>query len=80
MSIREIEMNFFHVQAEKDQEVACDQEVTCGPRTWLVIADSLFEAMSLIPDGFSVKAVKVRIGAVAGPGRVIGWIGAPTMH
>ena len=74
MSIREIEMNFFHVQAEKDQEV------TYGSRTWLVIADSLFEAMSLIPDGFSVKAVKVRIGAVAGPGRVIGWIGAPTMH
>lgn len=74
MSVREIEMNLFHVQAEKARGAAC------SPRTWLVIAGSLFEAMSLIPEGFSVKGVKVRIGTVTGPGRVIGWIGAPTMH
>jgi hypothetical protein len=67
-------MNLFRVHAEKDRGM------TGAPRTWLVIAGSLFEAMSLIPEGFSVKGVKVRIGTVAGPGRVIGWTGAPTLH
>jgi len=46
-----------------------------GTRTWLVIADSLFEALSLIPAGYRPKAVEVQAGAVSGPGRVIGWLG-----
>jgi hypothetical protein len=74
ISVREIEMNLFQVQAEKDRGAAC------SPRTWLVIAGSLFEAMSFIPEEFSVKGVKVRVGIVEGPGRLIGWTGAPTMH
>lgn len=64
-------MNLFHVHAEKDRGM------TGAPRT---CAGSLIEAMSLIPEEFSVKGVKVRIGTVTGPGRVIGWAGAPTMH
>jgi len=67
-------MNRFHLHAEKEQGE------TRGPRTWLVVAGSLFEAMSTVPEGYSVKAVEVEVGAVAGPGQVIGWIGAPTIH
>lgn len=66
------EMNLFHLRAEKERE---------APTTWLVIADSLLEAMSLVPEGFSVTAVEVQVSVVAGPGRVIGWMGdAPTVH
>ena len=67
-------MNLFHVHAEKERGE------TRAPRTWFVIAGSLLEAMSLIPEGFSVKAVEVRLGTVEGPGRVIGSMGGPTIH
>lgn len=46
-----------------------------GARTWLAIADSLYEAMSLIPDGYCPKQAGIRAGEVSGPGRVIGWLG-----
>ena len=67
-------MNIFHLHAEKEQGHGRD------PGTWLVIADSLFEAISLLPEGFLVKTVEVQVAAVAGPGRVIGCIDAPTVH
>jgi len=66
-------MNVFRVVAEKKQGE------TAAPRTWLVVAGSLFEAMSLIPDSYTAKAVEVQVGGAAGPGRVIGWTG-PTLH
>lgn len=67
-------MNLFHVHARKEEGA------TRGPSTWLVIAGSLFEAISSVPEEFSVTAVDVQMGAVAGPGRVVGWMGAPTIH
>ncbi len=67
-------MNFFHVHAEKEPGEARAR------RTWFVIAGSLLEAMSLIPEDFSVTAVEVQMGTVAGPGRVIGSMGAATVH
>lgn len=67
-------MNLFHLHAEKEQGG------TGGPRTWLVIAESLFEAIAFVPEDFSVNAVEVRAGAVSGPRRVIGWRSSPSTH
>lgn len=67
-------MNLFHLHAEKEQGE------TRSPRTWFVIAGNLYEAMSLIPEDFAVKAVKVQPRAVVGPGRVIGSMGASIIH
>lgn len=64
-------MNVFHIEAEREQDE------TAGVRTWLVVAGNLFEAMSLVPDGYTVKSVEVQLDAVPGPGRVIGWMGPP---
>ncbi len=66
-------MNLFNVHAEKAQE----KEL--GPRIWFVIAGNVFDAISLVPDGFSVKAVDVHPAAVQGPDRVIGWMGESTI-
>jgi hypothetical protein len=43
------------------------------------IADSLFEAMSVVPEGFSVKAIEVQVGLVD-PRRVIKRVGARVVH
>lgn len=59
-------MNLFHLRAEKEQGE------TRRPRTWLVIADSLYEAMSFVPEDFCVKAIEVEVGSVRGPRRVVG--------
>jgi len=67
-------MNLFHVYADRVQGERP------GPRKWLVVADSLFEALSLIPRDRSVKAIEVQIGNVAGPVRLIGAMGARTVH
>ena len=67
-------MNLFHLHIEKDQG-----EIL-RPTTWLVIAGNLFDAMSSVPEGYSVKAADVEVGAVADSGRVIARIAAPTMH
>ena len=67
-------MILFHVHAENEQGK------TRAPRTWFVIAGSLIDAVSLIPDGLSVKAIEVRVGTVAGPGRVIGSLAESTVH
>ena len=64
-------MNLFRLCSEREHG-----EVR-SPRTWFVVAANLYEAMSLIPEDFAVKAVKVEPGAVSGPSRMIGSMGAP---
>lgn len=67
-------MNIFHLHAEKQHG---------GMRnaaTWLVIADSLFDAISSIPEGLSVKAVGGSGGCGRRSGRVIGRPSVPTIH
>lgn len=64
-------MHLFHLHTVNEEHKAS------GTRTWLIISGSLFEAMSLIPDGYTATAAEVQAGAVLGPGRVIGWMGAP---
>lgn len=56
-------MNIFHLYAEKETGGMRDA------RMWLVIAANLFDAVSLVPEGFYVKAAEVQFAAVAGPGR-----------
>lgn len=64
-------MNLFRLRSEKEHG-----EVR-SLRTWLVIAANLYEAISLVPENFAVKTAMVEPGAVAGPARVIGPMGAP---
>jgi hypothetical protein len=67
-------MNLFHLHVEKEPGA------TSRTRTWLVIADSLFEAISVVPEGFSVKAVEVQVGTAVDPRRVIKSTGASIVH
>lgn len=67
-------MNLFRVEVEKEQGE------TDSARTWLVAAHSLFEAISLVPDSYTVKSVEVQLGAASGPGRVMGWMAPRTLH
>ncbi len=67
-------MNLFHLHVEKEQGA------TSRSRTWLVVADSLFEAMSVIPEGFSVKAVEVQVGNAVDPRRFIKSSGTLVVH
>ena len=50
------QMNVFHIHAERQQKGGRNA------RIWLVIAESMTDAMSLVPDGFSVKAVGIQVG------------------
>lgn len=59
-------MHLFHLKAEPRQDEAG------GMRTWLVVADSLFDAMVLVPNGNIVRAARVELGAASGPARLIG--------
>ena len=61
-------MHLFEVQARNDRS-----EVH-SVRKWLIVADSLYEAMWLVPQEWTVDAVEVRRAAAPGPGRVIGWM------
>lgn len=67
-------MNVFHLHVEKEQGA------TSRSRTWLVIADSLFEAISIVPEGFSVRAVEVQVGTAVVPRRVIKSRCLPVVH
>ena len=67
-------MSLFHLYAEKEQ----DRRRSL--RAWLVIAESLFEAFSLVPEGYSVKAAEVRVGTVSGRRRVLRWTASPRIH
>lgn len=64
-------MNLFHIEVEPEQDE------TARMRTWLVVADSLFVAISLIPDGYTPKSVEVQLDTASGPGRIIGWMEPP---
>ena len=67
-------MNLFHLHVEKEHEAASRS------RTLLVIADSLFEAISVVPEGFCVKAGEVQVATAVDPRRVIEPVGAPFIH
>lgn len=64
-------MNLFHLEAEHEQD-----EPT-ALRTWLVAAESLLDAISLVPDGYTMKSAEAQLGGASEPGRVIGWMGPP---
>lgn len=59
-------MNLFCIQTEKREPENTER------RSWFIIADSLLEAMSSLPEGLSVKAVEVKLATVAGPSQVVG--------
>ena len=65
-------MNLFEVQAHSDRSEVYSQ------RQWLIMADSLYEAMWLVPEQWTVDAVEIRRAAAPGPGRVIGWMTGTT--
>ena len=67
-------MNLFRLHVEKEQGAQPHSQ------TWLVVANSLFEAMSVLPDGFEVKSIEVRVGTAVDPRRVIRPVGAPVVH
>lgn len=67
-------MNLFHLHVEQEQGVVSNS------RTWLVVADSLFEAISVVPDGFAVKAVEVQVGTAVDPPRAIRSADVPVTH
>ncbi len=67
-------MNIFHLRATKQSDGTYDT------RMWLVVADSLFDAISLVPEGFYVEAAEIQVAAATGPGRVIGCFAPPTLH
>lgn len=64
-------MHLFHLNAEHAQDEPGSM------RTWLVVADSLFGAMILVPDGDIVRAARVELGAASGPERLIGCVEPP---
>lgn len=66
-------MNVFHLYAE------AEQNKIGGAQTWLVVADSLFEALSLIPEWAAVRSAEVQIAAVTGPSRIIACFEAPSL-
>jgi hypothetical protein len=73
----EATMNLFRLRVEKD--FAAKRQV----RTWLVVADSLLDAISVVPEGFSVKAITVEVGTdleARRPDTPIASIGAPLVH
>jgi hypothetical protein len=65
-------MNLLEVQARSDRGEAYSQ------RPWLIVADSLYEAMWLVPEQWTVDAVGIRRAAPPDPGRVIGWMAGST--
>jgi hypothetical protein len=67
-------MHIFHLHAEKELNGTLD---TC---TWPVIADSLLEAASLMPEGFYMKTAEVQKATIAGPRRVIACFAPTTIH
>lgn len=67
-------MNLFHLHVQKEQGAVPHSSM------WRVVADNMFEAMSVVPDGFAVKAVWVQLGTAVDPSRVIRSIAAPVMH
>lgn len=67
-------MNLFHLHVEKDRGTRSSAQ------TWLVVAESLLEAISVVPEGFSVKAVEVQLGTAGDPCLVVKSLAAPVLH
>jgi hypothetical protein len=65
-------MNVFRLHAERVQEGTRDS------RTWFIIADSLTDAVSLVPEGFYVKDAEIGVIATSAYDRMIGRIPGPT--
>ena len=74
INAQERKMNLFRLHAENEQGE------TRSLRMWTVIAGNLYEAVSLIPEDFSVNAVTVQSSVLAGPGRAIGSISESIVH
>lgn len=49
-------------------------------RTWLVLADTLGEALPLVPDGCALETAVACPDRGTGRARVIGWMGPPMHH
>jgi len=64
-------MNLFHLNALGERPE--DQE----PKTWVVVANSLPEAIALIPAGQVVLSVETHSPCKPGPARLLGWMGPP---
>lgn len=60
--------------------VEIEPGVKSKSRTLFVLADSLFGAISALPDGFFVKAVEVQVGNAVEPRRVIKAVSGPVVH
>ena len=58
-------MTLFHLHVE------AEPGTIPRARTWIVAAGSLFEALSIVPEGISVKSVEVQAGTAVDPRRVI---------
>jgi hypothetical protein len=71
---KESQMNLFQLRIEREWGT------TLRSRTWLIVADSLIEAISVVPEGFSVKSVEVRVSTAVHPHRLIKSTGAPVVH
>jgi hypothetical protein len=66
-------MQLFEVQARSDRSEVYPQ------RKWLIVADSLYEAVWLVPQEWTVDGVEVSPAIARGPGRVIGWMTGSTL-
>jgi hypothetical protein len=64
-------MNLFHLNARTQSQE--------GPitKTWLVVANSLPEAVSLVPRGHVLVSVEVHSPCKPGRARLLGWMGPP---
>ncbi len=67
-------MQLFHLTARGDH---AEETVS---RTWLVLANTLREALPLVPDGCALEATVACPARGIGRARVIGWMGSPMPH
>jgi hypothetical protein len=67
-------MNLYYLHVE------IEPGVKSKSRTLFVLADSLFGAISALPDGFFVKAVEVQVGNAVEPRRVIKAVSGTVVH
>lgn len=67
-------MNLYHLHVESELGAWSNS------RTWLVFADSLFEAICVVPDGFAVTAIEVQMGNAVDLRRVIKAMNGPVVH
>jgi hypothetical protein len=64
-------MNLFHLDARSEDSEAH------AIKTWLVVAHTLTEAVSLLPTGQVVVSAEVHSPCKPGPARLVGWMGQP---